>query len=183
VLALKGNQGTLHHDVVQFIVSQMENDFADATVRMHQETIKGHGRLDELVYYQLSVPREIADRHNWPGLRSIGVAIRMSTQGDQETSEVRYYISSLRLGVRQFSQAVRKHWSIENTLHWCLDVTFREDENRIRDRNAADNLAWLKRFAISLFKQQTDNRSVAMRRRVAGWNKDYLAQVVGLETT
>jgi hypothetical protein len=77
----------------------------------------------------------------------------------------------------------RQHWSIENTLHWCLDVTFREDENRVRERHAANNLAWLKRFAISLLKQQNDKHSIAMRRRIAGWNVDYLTQVVGLQST
>lgn len=95
-------------------------------------------------------------------------------------SEVRYFISSLRLGVKRFARAIRGHWGIENTLHWCLDVTFREDESRLRDRHAADNVAWLKRFAISLLKQRQDKESIAMRRRMAGWNTAYLAQVLGL---
>ena len=103
-----------------------------------------------------------------------------SRKNGKETSEVRYDISSLRLGVRRFAASVRGHWGIENTLHWCLDVTFREDDSRLRDRHAADNLAWLKRFAISLLKQQTDKESIAMRRRMAGWNVDYLAQVLGI---
>ena len=75
------------------------------------------------------------------------------------------------------------HWSIENSLHWCLDVTFREDQSRVRNRLAADNLAWLKRFSITLLKQQDDKESIAMRRRMAGWKPDYLAKVVGLQTT
>lgn len=74
------------------------------------------------------------------------------------------------MGVKRFAQYVRGHRTIENTLHWCLDVTFREDENRVRDRTTANNLAWLKRFAISKLKQQEDKYSIAMRRRVAGWN-------------
>jgi len=97
------------------------------------------------------------------------------------TISVRYFISSLRLGVKRFAGAVRGHWGIENTLHWCLDVTFRKDESRLRDRHAADNVAWLKRFAISLLKQCTDKESIAMRRRMAGWNTDYLSQVLGLQ--
>jgi len=107
----------------------------------------------------------------------------VSEQGDKVTREVRYFISSLRLGVKRFAGAVRGHWGIENTLHWCLDVTFREDESRLRDRHAAENIAWLKRFAISLLKQCTDKESIAMRRRMAGWNTDYLAQVLGLQRT
>ena len=107
----------------------------------------------------------------------------MSEEVDKVTREVRYFISSLRLGIKRFAGAVRGHWGIENTLHWCLDVTFREDESRLRDRHAADNISWLKRFAISLLKQRTDKESIAMRRRMAGWNTDYLSQVIGLQGT
>jgi Transposase DDE domain len=102
----------------------------------------------------------------------------VSTRGDQETYDVRYYLSSLPLDVKLFATSVRAHWSIENTLHWCLDVTLREDDSRVRERNLTNNLAWLKRFAISLLKQVPDKRSVAMRRRVCGWNENYLTQVL-----
>ena len=95
---------------------------------------------------------------------------------------MRYYISSLKASVRQFASCVRGHWGIENSLHWCLDVTFREDESRVRNRILADNLAWLKRFAISLLKQMPDKESIAMRRRMAGWNPNYLAQVLEIST-
>jgi len=180
VLALKGNQGNLHQAVEDWIVTHMENNFADVTAREHKETVKGHGRIDDLIYYQVGAPESLPGRKNWKGLRTIGVAIRISEQAGEQTSDVRYFISSLRLGVKRFAHAIRGHWRIENTLHWCLDVTFREDHSRLRDRHAADNVAWLKRFAISLLKQRTDKESIAMRRRMAGWNTDYLAQVLGL---
>ena len=96
---------------------------------------------------------------------------------------MRYYINSLPLDVKLFAKSVRGHWAIENTLHWCLDVTFREDDSRLRNRHAADNVAWLKRFAISLLKQQTDKESIAMRRRKAGWSTDYLTKVLGFVPT
>jgi predicted transposase YbfD/YdcC len=178
-LALKGNQGNLHQAVQDWIITHMENDFADVKARHYEEVVKGHGRVDHLVYYQVEAPDSLPGRKNWKGLRTIGIAIQMSQQGDKVTSEVRYFISSLRLGVKRFANAVRRHWRIENTLHWCLDVTFREDERRLRDRHAADNLAWLKRFAICLLKQCNDKESIAMRRRMAGWNTDFLAQVLG----
>jgi predicted transposase YbfD/YdcC len=171
VLALKGNQGKLHRAVQAYILTHMENDFADVVARKHDEVVTGHGRVDTLTYYQLPVPKSLTQRKFWKGLRTIGVAIRISQQNGKETSDVRYYINSLRPGVRRFATAVRGHWGIENTLHWCLDVTFREDQSRLRDRHAADNVAWLKRFAISLLKQQTDKQSIAMRRRIAGANK------------
>ena len=180
VLALKGNQGTLHQAVEDYIGRHMDNDFVGATVRTWEETVEGHGRVDTLSYYQLPVPDTLRQRKSWKKLRTIGMAIRNSHQNGKETSEVRYYISSLRLGIRRFAESVRGHWGIENSLHWCLDVTFREDESRLRNRLAADNVAWLKRFAISLLKQQTDKESIAMRRRMAGWNTDYLAQVLGV---
>lgn len=183
ILALKGNQGKLHQAVQDWIITQMEDDFADVPARHHEEVVKGHGRVDQLIYYQMNAPDSLPGRKNWKGLRTIGVAVRISEQGGKETSEVRYFISSLRLGVKRFAAAVRGHWSIENTLHWCLDVTFREDDSRLRNRHAADNLAWLKRFAISLLKQQNDKESIAMRRRIAGWNTQYLAQVLGISTS
>ncbi|MFT5527898.1 MAG: putative transposase YbfD/YdcC [Pirellulaceae bacterium] len=172
VLSLKGNQGNLHKAVECWITEQIANEFANVKVRKHQQAVKGHGRVDELTYYQFEAPKTLPGFSNWKQLRTIGVAIRVSTTGDKVTREVRYFISSLRLGVKCFAGAVRGHWGIENTLHWCLDVTFREDESRLRDRHAADNVAWLKRFAISLLKQCTDKESIAMRRRMAGWNTD-----------
>ena len=183
ILALKGNQGNLHQGVIDWIFEQMQNDFADVTARKHETTVKGHGRVDTLIYYQFKAPATLPGRSQWKGLRTIGIAIRISKQGDKETTEIRYFISSLKMGVQRFAYATRSHWSIENTLHWCLDVTFREDESRVRDRLAADNLAWLKRFAISLLKQSQDKESIAMRRRMAGWNATYLSQVLGLTTT
>ena len=180
ILALKGDQETLRREVQDHIVTHMANGFADIDACQHKAVIQAHGRVDTLTYYQMPVPDTLTTGDKWKGLRTIGVAIRSSEKDGKETSDVRYYISSTKIGVRRFAMAVRGHWGIENTLHWCLDVTFREDDSRLRNRHAADNLAWLKRFAISLLKQQNDKESVAMRRRMAGWNRDYLAQVVGL---
>ena len=183
VLALKGNQGNLHKSVEDWITAQIGNGFVNVTVRKYEQTVKGHGRVDHLTYYQFNAPKTLAGFSNWKKFRTIGIAIRVSEKGDQVSREVRYFISSLRLGVKRFAAAVRGHWAIENTLHWCLDVTFREDESRLRDRHAADNVAWLKRFALSLLKQRTDKESIAMRRRMAGWNNDYLSQVLGIQKT
>jgi predicted transposase YbfD/YdcC len=183
ILSLKGNQGNLHKAVKKRFLELMENDFVDATVRKCEQVITGHGRTDVLTYYQLKMPSDIPGCLQWKGLRTIGVAIRESYQGDKVTREVRYFLCSIPVSVKRFACAVRGHWAIENTLHWCLDVTFREDESRLRDRHAANNLAWLKRFALSLLKQIDDKESIAMRRRMAGWNPEYLSQVLGLPTT
>lgn len=182
ILALKGNHKKLYKAVMDYFVKHMANDFADIKVRTLEEVVKGHGRVDTLTYYQFCVPNGLPGRSAWKGLRTIVVAIRNSEPQGKTTTDVRYYLSSLRLGIQPVAAAVRGHWGIENTLHWCLDVTFREDDDRTRNRRAADNLAWLKRFAISVLKQQTDKESIAMRRRMAGWNIEYLAQVLGISS-
>lgn len=180
ILALKGNQPSLHRAVTDYFTNHMMSDFADIVARQFQEVVKGHGRVDTLTYYHFTAPDTLPGKSLWKNLRSLGVAIRLSVKDGKETSEVRYYISSMRPSVKRFAAAVRGHWAIENTLHWCLDVTFREDENRTRERHAANNLAWLKRFALSLLKRKADKESIAMRRRMAGWKVEYLAQVLGL---
>jgi predicted transposase YbfD/YdcC len=176
LLALKGNQVNLH----QAVIEQMDNHFSTTTVDRYVETMQGHGREDTVEYFHLPVPKKLPGASLWKELKTIGVAVRTSLQNGKETTDIRFFISSLSLGVRRFATACRGHWGIENSLHWCLDVTFREDESRVRDRFAADNLAWLKRFAISLLKQQTDKESIAMRRRMAGWNVDDLMQVLAI---
>lgn len=178
-LALKGNQGNLHAAVAERIEAWMAEDFAGVEVQtLECQERKRHGRVDHYTYHQFAAPRDLPGHAEWKKLRTIGVAIRLSRRGDQETYDVRYYINSLPLDVKLFAHSSRGHWGIENTLHWCLDVTFREDDSRVRERNLTNNLAWLKRFAISLLKQVQDKRSVAMRRRHCGWNADYLAQVL-----
>ena len=97
----------------------------------------------------------------WKGLKTIGIVISLCLREGKETSETRYYLSSLPLGVKQFAHAVRSHWAIENTCHWSLDVTYREDESRIRDRNVRENFAWLNRFTLSLLKQHPSKESLA----------------------
>jgi hypothetical protein len=84
--------------------------------------------------------------------------------------------------VKQLARAVRGHWGIENGCHWILDVTYREDESRIREESLRENMAWLNRFTLSLLKQQSDRKSIAMRRRCCGWNENYLLQVLASTT-
>jgi predicted transposase YbfD/YdcC len=181
VLALKGNQAKLFEVVQDYVREIQENESHESKDYRYQEATKGHGRIDTLIYYHLPLSDALT-KFPWKGLRTVGVAIRRSVQQGKETVDTRYYISSLNVNAKRFAQAVRGHWHIENTLHWCLDVTFREDECRVRNRHAADNLSWLKRFAISLLRRHSHKESVAMKRRMAGWNIDFLAQVIGLNT-
>lgn len=183
LLSLKGNHKKIHKDVAALIEEQMANDFRDVTARKLTVTEKGHGREVTYWYTQIPVPESLRGREQWAKLKTLGVAVRYCQQGDKDVYDTRYFLSSLPLGIQRFAKAVRGHWGIENTLHWCLDVTFREDESRLRDRIAGDNVAWLKRFGIGLLKQVKNKESIAMRRRMAGWNEDFLAQVLGLPCT
>ncbi len=101
----------------------------------------------------------------------------------REQREARFFISSLRRNGQRFARIVRNHWKIETTLHWSLDMTFREDDSRIRDRNMAENIAWLRRFALSLIKQHPHKQSLAMKRRMAGWSSRFLMEILTGKTT
>jgi predicted transposase YbfD/YdcC len=183
LLALKGNQGTLHQGVIDYIDEQFENNFANVAARQHVTKEKGHGREETRVYVQMSAPKTLPGHSRWKNLKSIGIVLLTCLCNGKETTEARYYISSLNVGVKRFARAVRGHWGIENTCHWCLDVTYREDESRIRDANARDNFAWLRRFTLSLLKQHPAKDSIAMKRRGCGWDDDFLIEVLTGEST
>jgi predicted transposase YbfD/YdcC len=183
VLALKGNQETLHQAVIDYVDQHLDNDFAEVAARRHTETERGHGRQEYRSYIQMPVPAALAGAEPWQGLRSIGMATLVCQRDGRETSEVRYYISSLPVGVKRFARAVRSHWSIENGCHWSLDMTFGEDESRIRTPQTRENFAWLNRFSLSLLKQHPDKDSVAMKRRACGWSHEFLLQVFTGKTT
>jgi predicted transposase YbfD/YdcC len=182
VLALKGNQETLHQAVIDHINEQWEDDFARLNARRHQTKETGHGREETRSYIQMPAPEGLPGRAGWAGLKSIGVVVSECVRDGRETIEVRYYLSSLGVGVKRFAHAVRSHWSIENACHWSLDVTYREDESRIRDRHLRENFAWLNRFTLSLLKQHPGRDSIAMKRRSCGWNENFLLEVLAGST-
>jgi len=178
VLALKGNQETFHRDVTELFAKLIAEDFGDTPVSRHQECDDRHGRREERRYYQIAVPDDFPQREKWTGLKTFGLAVRRCVSDGKETIDHRYYISSLSRHGRRFANCVRGHWSIENQLHWVLDMTFREDESRVRERCLADNLGWLRRLALTLLKQHPGKQSIAMKRRQAGWSVDFLMQVL-----
>ena len=176
VLALKGNQETLHQAVIDYIDGQLEGDLDNA--QEHVTTEKGHGREEMRTYLQLPAPEKLPGFMRWKGLKSVGVVTSRCLRDGKESIEVRYYISSLTVDVKRFARAVRGHWGIENSCHWSLDMTFREDESRLRERNLRENFAWLNRFALSLFKQHPGRQSLVMKRRSCGWSDTFLMEVV-----
>jgi predicted transposase YbfD/YdcC len=176
VLALKGNQETLHQAVIDYIDEQLEGDLSHA--QEHVTTEKGHGREETRTYLQLPAPEKLPGFMLWKGLKSIGLVTSCCVRDGKEAVEVRYYISSLAMDVKQFARAVRGHWGIENACHWSLDMTFREDESRLRERHLRENFAWLNRFALSLLKQHPGRQSLVMKRRSCGWSDAFLMEVI-----
>lgn len=178
VLALKANHLKLHGAVEKLFLDHFEDDFARIPVSRYEESETGHGRIEQRLYFQLTVPKDLQGRDEWAGLKTIGIAVRIYQQNGIEKSDVRYYLCSMRRNGKLFANAVRDHWGIENTLHWCLDMTYREDESRVRNRNFAQNLSWLRRLTLSLIKQHPGKESNVMKRRMAGWSVDFLMQIL-----
>ena len=177
VLALKGNHEILHRAVIEHIDGQLEGDLKGAEELTTSD--HGHGREEDRTYLQLPAPEDLPGKSRWKDLKSVGVVTSRCMKGGQESLEFRYYLSSLPVGVNLFARAVRGHWSVENTCHWTLDVTFREDDSRIRERVLGSNITWLYRFTLSILKQHPDRRqSLIMKRRSCGWSEKFLMEVI-----
>ena len=181
VLALKGNQETLYRAVIEHIDEQLEGDLVGAEELT--TTDLGHGREEHRTYLHLPAPAGLPGRAEWTGLTSVAMVTSRRVEGDRESIEIRYYLSSLPVGVKLFARAVRGHWSVENACHWTLDVTYREDDSRVRERVLGSNIAWLYRFTLSILKQHPDRRqSLIMKRRGCGWSDKFLMEVISALT-
>jgi predicted transposase YbfD/YdcC len=178
VLALKGNQQSIH-DATRTAFEEVLEEPSNFPGRQHRTRETNHGRVEDRTYYQMKVPHDLSCASEWKGLKTIGMVISINEREGKTVHEVRCYLSSLPLGVKRFAEAVRKHWSVENQLHWVLDVTFNEDDSRISKNHGAENMAILRRMAVSIFKQyKGDKKSVRQRRLAAGWDDDYLLNVL-----
>ena len=181
VLALKGNQETLYRAVIEHSDEQLEGDLVGAEELT--TTDHGHGREEHRTYLHLPAPAGLPGRGEWKGLTSVAMVTSRRVEGGRESLEIRYYLSSLPVGVKLFARAVRGHWSVENACHWTLDVTFREDDSRVRERVLGSNIAWLYRFTLSILKQHPDRRqSLIMKRRGCGWSDKFLMEVIAALT-
>ncbi len=179
VLAVKKNQPTLYDGISRFFLMNREQNFAGVRVSRHQTYEKGHGREETRLYFVCAVPHDLPDRKRWPSLAAIGCTTNITIRGGKRCYETRYYILSRKLSAKEFAAAVRGHWSIENSLHWQLDVTFGEDQSRLRRGHADVNFSILRRTALSLLKNnKTLKIGVKNRRLTAGWDDTYLQQVL-----
>ena len=179
VLAVKGNQPTLHNGISDFFTDHLEDDFAETKVSRHETSEKGHGRQERRWYYVCPVPEDLPARSRWKQLKAIGMAINETLEDGKIRSEVRHFILSKNLSARKFGEAVRGHWSIENRLHWQLDVTFQEDQCRLRKDHADANFSILRRTALSLLKNnKTHKVGVKNKRLLAACADSYLEEVL-----
>jgi predicted transposase YbfD/YdcC len=180
VLALKGNQGRTHEEIKSYLDEAISRK---AKELVYVEILdKGHGRLETRRYWQSGQLEWFEDRAAWEGLQSVGVVEAVRERNGQSSVERRYFLSSLSVDVRRFARAVRSHWSIENQLHWVMDVNFNEDQSRARSGYASENLATLRRWALNLIKtdQQKKKRSLKGRMKAAGWDNRYLLHLLGI---
>jgi predicted transposase YbfD/YdcC len=192
VLALKGNQETVHEEVKTFLDETLAEkqgprlpgaklSLAAATLAAWETVEKDHGRLETRRYYQSTHLAWFADLDKWEGLQSVGMVEAVREIGGKRTVERRYYLSSLPLDVPLFAGAVRGHWGVENKVHWLMDVCFREDQSRARAGYAAENLATLRRLALNLLKREkTKKRGIKGKQLNASWNHAYLLQLLGI---
>ena len=191
VLALKGNQETVHGEVKAFLdqtVAQTQVQLppgakrpkAAAKLAFLQTVEKDHGRIETRRFYQSAELDWFADREKWEGLKSVGMVESVREVGGKSTTERRYFLSSLELGIETFARASRGHWGVENKLHWVMDVCFREDQSRARAGYAAENLATLRRLALNLLKREkTKKRGIKGKQLNAGWDNAYLLRLLG----
>lgn len=188
VLALKGNHANVHEEVKAFFddaVAPCAIECSPAAEKdkmdFHQTIEKGHGRIETRRYWHSTDINWFQDKALWKGIKSMGVVESIRNIKRKSTIERRYYLSSLPLGAERFAQAVRGHWGVENSLHWSLDVTFREDDLRARTKNAAQNMATLRRIALNLIKKDLSRKqSLRSKRYIAAIDQDFLIHLLGI---
>ena len=184
VLALKGNQGTLRDDVDLLVAEQRANGFKDTTISRDQTIDGDHGRIETRTTTMIHDVEWLRKRHAWPGLSAIVIVdslreIPGSSPGSGRSErETRLYITSLTLPAARLGAIVRDHWLVENSLHWVMDVVFRDDDCRLRTEHAPANFTTVKHIALNLTRRAPGKDSLRLRRKVAAWDDDYLVSLI-----
>lgn len=178
ILALKGNHPKLC-DAVQQHFENLHRENRFTKMQKRKTTDNSHGRVEERYYYQVPLPPELAwIAEEWEGCCTLGQSISYVLRDGEETDQVQYYLCTLPVAVRQFAEGVRGHWSIENGQHYVLDVTFREDDSRIRKDNGPENFARLRRIALNILQQDKSKGSIRRKRKRAAWNEGELLNML-----
>ena len=178
MIAVKYNQPKLAEAIDQFFREAIELNLENFQDRHDETRDAGHGRSDIRSYYLAKVPADFAFQDQWPTVKAIGYALRETRHDDGRTSmEIRCHICSRYLSGKRYGEAVRQHWGIES-MHWVLDVNFREDDSRTRERTLGDNLSWLRRFAVTLLKKHPKKDSLRGKMIRCGISAEFLTEVL-----
>lgn len=182
VLALKGNQKTLYEDVKDYFeVAEKHQYHRVPHTNQIDEPHKDHGRIEQRHYTLCPLPDYFAKTKEWKGLKGIGRVERSRYTSGDITREVSYYLLSFDDNVQQFARSVRSHWQIENSLHWSLDMAFREDDSRIRKDHSPENMAIIRHMALNMIKKDdTYKQGIKAKRKRAGWDKEFLLSLLAL---
>jgi predicted transposase YbfD/YdcC len=179
VLALKGNQGSLREDVELFVAEQTAKGFADTEISQDTTIDGDHGRIETRTTTVVHDVEWLQKRHGWPGLKAV-VIVKSSREISGKTEqETRFYITSLVMAAALLGPIVRSHWAIENSLHWVMDMIFRDDESRVRTDHAPANFTTIKHIAYNLLREASGKDSLRLRRKIAAWDDDFLASIIG----
>ena len=178
LLAVKQNQPHLYEDIERLAMAALENDYAELSQHLSEET--GHGRKEMRFAFVLTDLETIRDRDLWKGLKSVVCVVTSRTvnDSDKESNETRYYISNRAGSAKTFLHQVRNHWSIENPCHWVLDVAFREDDHRLREGHAPENMSLVRKMALAMLKKANAKVGIKNKRLKAGWDDDFLEHVL-----
>jgi predicted transposase YbfD/YdcC len=178
VLALKGNQGSLREDVELFVAEQQAVGFRDTEISQHATIDADHDRIETRTTTVIEDVKWLQDRHDWPGLKAVVVVETSREISGKIEQETRFYITSMVMLAALLGPVVRGHWAIENSLHWVMDMVFRDDECRVRTDHAPANFTTIKHMAHNLLRKAPGKSSLRSRRKSAGWDDDFLASLV-----
>lgn len=179
LLAVKKNQENLYDDI-DLIFSAAESQTVPILTEEIKTDNKGHGRIETRIYTITSEINYLTVLEKWPSVKCLGKVQSIREVEGSKSEEIRYFISSRKLKIGEFATAVRSHWRIENSLHWVLDIVFRDDECRARIRHSAANFVTLKHITLNMLKKVDDKKSMRVRRKCSGWDDDYLLKVLAL---
>jgi predicted transposase YbfD/YdcC len=178
ILALKGNQGSLREDVEVFVAEQEAAGFKDCEISQDRMIDGDHDRIETRITTVIHDVEWLQDRHDWPGLKAVVMVESSREISGKIEQEKRFYITSLMMLAHLVGPAIRSHWSIENSLHWVMDMLFRDDECRVRTDHAPANFTTIKHMAYNLLRNASGKNSLRSRRKAASWDDDFLASLI-----
>jgi len=178
VLALKGNQGSLRDDAELFVTEQKASGFVDTEISRDTTVDGDHGRIETRTTTVIHDVEWLQQRHSWPGLKGLVIVESCREISGKIERETRYYITSMSMTAVHLGHVIRSHWAIENSLHWVMDMMFRDDECRVRTDHAPANFATIKHMAINLLRRPPGKQSLRGRRKAASWDDDFLASLI-----